>query len=227
MNIASKLNILAQVYKIYDEFAATRELACQKSCSHCCTVDITLTTLEGYQIIDSLKQTQRSDLIGKLVSQSKIKRFQPRLTTNQLADICAKGLEPPDDNTHVTGEMCSLLTQSLCPIYGLRPFSCRCLVSRYNCGERGYAEIDDFTLSVNTVFIQTIEHVDSTGCTGNMIDVMGVLWFSENRKAYENNFLECTKAGLICNHPLKALMIPPQHRTKMEPILQSLRKIRI
>ena len=43
-----------------------------------------------------------------------------------------------------------------------------------NCGETGSADIDDFTASVNTVFLQVIEHLDAEGCSGNLIDVLQI-----------------------------------------------------
>jgi Fe-S-cluster containining protein len=226
MNIASKLRILAQIYEIYDEFAAALDLACRKRCAHCCTNDVALTTLEGYRIIDSLDQTSTSDLLTAVSSQSKAKRFQPAVTTNQLAELCAKGIDPPDENENSARQICSLLKENLCSIYPLRPFGCRCMMSRHNCGGKGYAEIDDFILSVNTVFIQTIEHIDAIGCTGNLVDVVAALLLPENRLAYENGVPKCTTAGLIRNRPLKILMIPPEHRAKMQPILQCLRNIK-
>jgi hypothetical protein len=48
----------------------------------------------------------------------------------------------------------------------------------------------------------------------------------ENRQAYENKTLRCSAVGLIANQSLNILMIPPEHRTKMEPILKSLHEIR-
>ena len=82
-------------------------------------------------------------------------------------------------------------------------------------------------LSVNTVFLQSIEHLDADGCTGNLLDMLGVMASEKNRRYYENNSFRCSNVGLIPNQPLKVLMIPPEHRTRMQPILQSLREIRI
>jgi hypothetical protein len=99
-------------------------------------------------------------------------------------------------------------------------------VSRSDCGEKGYADMDDFVLSVNTLFLQAIEHLDAKGCSGNLIDVLEVMASKKNRQAYENNTLKCGAAGLIANQSLKILMIPPEHREKMEPLLKSLREVR-
>jgi hypothetical protein len=49
----------------------------------------------------------------------------------------------------------------------------------------------------------------------------------ENRKAYAKDRLRCETNGLIVNWSLKVLMIPPEHRTKMAPILEELRQIQI
>jgi hypothetical protein len=226
MDLSSKLSVLDRITAIYDEFAASLELACRKHCAHCCTTGVTLTTVEGYKIIKKLESGGNTQWIEKIEVASKQPHFQPEITTNQLANMCAEGIEPPaEENTGWNA--CPLLKDELCPFYTVRPFACRCLVSRQDCGKEGYAEIDDFVLSVNTVFLQTIEHIDADGCTANLIDMLGMMASKVNLHHYENNTLKCSNAGLISNQPLRVLMIPPQHRTKMEPILQSLRKIRI
>jgi hypothetical protein len=45
---------------------------------------------------------------------------------------------------------------------------------------------DDFVLSVTTIFLQTIEHMDANGCSGNLLHMLGVLAVEENRQAYED-----------------------------------------
>ena len=227
MDIENRLAALGRIYDIYDEFAATLDLACKKACAHCCTSNVTLTTLEGYKIIRSLLSASKTDLITEVQTTLDPNRFQPDLTTNQLAELCAGGVEPPDETDATASQVCFQLADSLCSIYELRPFGCRCLVSRTNCGATGYAEIDDFVLSVNTVFLQTIEHVDADGCTGNLVDVLRVISSLDNRAAYENGTLNCETSGLISNHPLTALMVPPQHRRRIEPTLQKLRQINL
>ncbi len=86
--------------------------------------------------------------------------------------------------------------------------------------------MDDFVLSVNTVFLQTIEHVDAGGCSGNLVDVLQAMSDEKNRAAYRSGALHCSANKLIPNQPLEVLMIPPEHQTKMEPILQELREIK-
>ena len=227
MGIDSKLKILEQIYTIYDRFAASLDLACKKYCDHCCTSGVTLTTLEGYKIIDRLTSDTDTDIIQKIHSASEIKRLRPQITTNRLAQLCAAGVDPPEEVDNLDLQACPLLLDHQCPIYELRPYGCRCLVSRHNCGEKGYAEIDDFVLSVNTVFLQSIEHVDAGGCSCNLVDILQAMSVEQNREAYSNSALHCSANKLIPNQPLEVLMIPPEHRTRMEPILQELRQITI
>lgn len=225
MNLKRKLTALGQIYAIYDHFVSGLELACKRGCAHCCTTSVTLTTIEGYKIITQLLSKNDTDWTVKIRQACEQDHFQPQMTTNQFAQMCAAGLDPPEEKQpkHHT---CPFLSDDLCPIYTLRPFGCRCLVSRHDCGRHDYADIDDFVLSVNTVLLQTIEHLDADGCSGNMLDVLEVMAGQENRQAYQEGKLNCASTGLIKNQSLKILMIPPEHRTRMEPILQSLRDIR-
>jgi Fe-S-cluster containining protein len=225
--IAKKLEALNRVYKIYDAFHATLGLACREKCTHCCTTNVTMTTLEGYKIIDDLVTAGRTGVIDGLMKIVQKTRFQPLLTTNRMAELCAADAKVPQEGTTDQWQDCSLLNDSLCTIYDLRPFGCRCFVSRQNCGETGYADIDDFTASVNTVFLQVIEHLDAEGCSGNLIDVLQFLASDVRRQAYANGDLKCEDNGLIVNWELTVLMIPPEHRDRIEPILQQLREIKL
>ena len=226
MNLSSKLAVLDRIYAIYDEFTVSLDLACRKHCAHCCTTSVTLTTIEGYKTFKKMASEGDTRWIEKIEQASKKPHFQLKITTNQLADMCAEGIEPPVEE-NIGWDTCPFLTDDLCPLYTVRPFGCRCLASRHDCGKAGYAEIDDFVLSVNTLFLQTIEHMDADGCSGNLLDMLGVMALKENRQAYAEGKLNCLPAGLITNQSLKVLMIPPEHRTKMEPILNSLREVRI
>ena len=227
MKIKSKLEALNRVFEIYDGFSSTLDLACKEKCAHCCTTSVTMTTLEGYKIVSDLFASGRLDVIDRLKEIEEMPRFQPLLTTNRMAELCAADAKVPEEETADEWQDCSLLTDSLCTIYDLRPFGCRCFVSRQNCGETGYADIEDFTASVNTVFLQVIEHLDAEGCSGNLINVLQFMVADDNRQAYVKDKLNCEDCGLIVNWKLEVLMIPPEHREGIEPILQQLRKINL
>ena len=222
-----KIAALDQIYAAYDRFCANLEVACKKHCAHCCTANVTLTTLEGYKIVDHLVAAGKLDIIDGLKHLAATTRYRPQISTNRLAELYAAEAKVPEEEMATEWKECSLLAKDLCAIYDLRPFGCRCFVSRQNCAEKGYADIDEFTASMNTVFLQTIEHLDADGCSGNLIDVLQVMASGDNRRAYAEDRLKCETKGLIVNWQLKVLMIPPEHRTEMEPILQELRNIKL
>ena len=60
MALAKKLEALNRVYEIYDAFSSTLDLACKEKCAHCCTTNVTMTTLEGYKIVDDLIATGKT-----------------------------------------------------------------------------------------------------------------------------------------------------------------------
>jgi Fe-S-cluster containining protein len=225
--LAKRLAALNLIYAAYDDFTKTLDIACKKHCAHCCTTNVTLTTLEGYRILDGLVAGDQAKALETIRTAPGGKHIQPKMTFNQLAALCANGIEPPKEEAAAAWQPCRFLIENQCLFYELRPFACRCLVSRHNCGRTGFAEVDDFVLSVHTVFIQIIEHVDRQGCSGNLMDILKVMVSAEHRRAYAENSFDCSQAGLIANHPLRALMIPPEHRLQMEPILDRLRSIRL
>jgi Fe-S-cluster containining protein len=227
MRTLTKLKALDRIYAEYDRFSNSLDMACKKYCAHCCTSNVTLTTLEGYKIVDHLTAAGKLDIIDELVIGAATTRYQPQISTNRLAELYAAEAKVPEEEMADQWQECSLLEKNACAIYDLRPFGCRCFISRKNCAETGFADTDEFTASVNTVFLQTIEHLDADGCSGNLIDVLQVMASGDNRQAYAENCLKCEANGLIVNWSLKVLMIPPEHRTKMEPILQGLRNIKL
>lgn len=227
MEIDRKLKALDRIYAAYAEFTRAQETACKTRCHRCCTTHVTLTTLEAYKICETLPPGEREKLFRRLRAASGLKRFHPALTTNALAELCAADEDLPAENEAAGDEKCPLLSEDLCSIYALRPFNCRCFISRTPCAETGCADVEDFVLSVNTLFLQTIEHVDADGCSGNLLDVLEVLASEEKRAAWAEGRLLCTENGLIANRPMPVLMVPPEHRGRIEPILRQLRAIRV
>ena len=227
MDIHAKLAVLKRIYDIYDDFIGDREIACEKRCARCCTGNVTLTTLEGYAIAAHLLPGGKADLLEKLKKGLTDSRFRPKLTTNRLAELCAEGEDFKEDDADPSGTACPLLNSDECPVYAVRPFICRCMVSTTDCRKTGYADVDPFVVSVNTLFLQTIEHVDSAGFSGNLCDVLLFLAPEDNRRRYGENTLGVSGTELVSNHPMKILMIPPEHRERMTPILRALRDIRV
>ena len=132
MTIEQKLDLLNRIYGIYDAFARSLDAACRKFCAHCCTSNVTLTTLEGYKIVDHLIATGRFGIIDRLKHIAAATRYQPQISTNRLAELYAAGAKVPEEDMADQWEECSLLEKNACSIYDLRPFGCRCFISRKN-----------------------------------------------------------------------------------------------
>ncbi len=222
MNFEKKLFVLERIYKIYDNFTKGLDVACKKHCANCCTRNVTMTTLEGYKIADFLELRGKTDLYEKIQKALYKKRFLPEITINMLADLCLQGKDIPDEESDARWGACPLLINNECPIYQVRPFGCRCFVSTSNCMENGYAEVDPFVLAVNSIFLQYIEHVDKDGCFGNLTDVLLFMQNEESRKLFEKGILKCEDTRMIPNRPIKAFLIAPEHKARIEPILKAL-----
>lgn len=221
-----KINVLNQIYAVYDRFTASLDMACKKYCADCCTCNVSLTTLEAYPIAAHLMEKGGTHLLDRLASRSGLKRFAPKITTNQLALMCLQEKAIPEEESDPSWGRCPFLEQEACLIYGCRPFGCRCLLSSRKCGTAGCAEIPPFVLTVNTVFMQVIEHADRQGLTGNLIDLTLWMTVATHRREYEagNGFKE--GQGFIANRSMPCLMVPEAHREALKDILTALNRIR-
>jgi hypothetical protein len=227
VNLETKLYVLDQIYAIYENFVDGVSIACRKYCSQCCTGNVTLTTLEAYKFVDHVLSRRQSHLLDKLDAALQKKRFQPQATLNELASLCIEGKEIPEEESDSLCESCPFLTDRQCPIYQVRPFGCRCFISKHNCRDLGYAMVPPHVLTVNNIFLQYIEHVDCPGFCGNMADVLKWMASPENRDAYRLNILQNPRPGLLQNWPIRALMIPQEDRLRVKPILEALQAIQV
>lgn len=227
MELNTKLTILDRMVDIYDRFLVDFDLACEKYCAHCCTANVTMTTLEGYRIMAHLDAQGKADCLDAIAAKAHPGRFVPGVTINRMADICARDGDPPEEHLDPAAGPCPVLADAACPLYPVRPFGCRCMVSARNCGQTGFADMDPFILTVNDVFLQHLEHIDAQGYTGNFADVMQFLASAENREKYATGRLGSPPAGLQANQPVFVLMIPPEHRERIAPLLTAIRSIQV
>jgi hypothetical protein len=225
VKVARRLAVLDHLYAVYDRFCGTLDdLACRKYCDDCCSRNVTMTTLEGLYLLQGLEADRQEACLSALSHGDAESVFRPRYTTNQIAALCRDGQTPPEDAVDHDGSRCPLLADAACSLYALRPFGCRCMVSRHSCGPRGYADGDDWVLTVNTVFLQTIEHIDRPGCFGNLQDVLRALGTETRRSAYLEGRPPLGAAGLIPNQPAPMLMVPPEHLARMQPLLAEMQR---
>jgi Fe-S-cluster containining protein len=225
MQIPYKLNILARVYDLYDRFSAQFIFACVRGCCACCTQNVTITSLEGYRIVQHLVSSERTDLFQRLQPTAALERFQPTLTTNQLAALCLKRQDPPEENIDWPAAPCPFLSDKECLIYSERPFGCRCFSSTEKCNLTAHAEVDPFLLTANMLFMQFIEDIDHGGQFGNLTDVLLGLKGEVHRRQYEIDPNLNRSTGLCVNRRIPGLLIPSEHQTRIRPLLDQLKEI--
>lgn len=226
MDIENRCRRLKAIYAIYDEFTAGTERACRRHCACCCTCNVTGTTLEGWLIHQQLSSGTpgRGAIPEKLSKPAPEARFQPKLTINEMVAFCIQGKSLPAEHNDPGAGNCPLLAGDICSIYAVRPFGCRAMLSTVNCAAGAEAHMPPLILSVNNVIMQCIEALDRPGAAGNMIDILFFLADPVQRRAYENRQCRQWPRPLRSNQPFPALMIPPEHRAVMQPLLQSLKR---
>jgi hypothetical protein len=218
-----RLDALQRIYDIYHQVLAGCDLACQRGCDACCTANVTLTTLEALGVAGGLGDAAEK-VLAPLTAKPDPRRFRPQTSINTLAAMVLDGQDPPEEGADPEAGPCPLLRDRCCPIYPLRPFACRCMVSARPCDAAGYATIDDFLVSVNTVFQQTIEDLDAAGATGNLSDLLPLLSRHEFEETYGRGELDPAALKPAPNRRMPALMVPPEHRGRMAAIIERLRK---
>ena len=225
MHLPLRLNVLAHIYNLYDDVSSQFSFACVRGCCACCTQNVTITSLEGYRIVRHLAAMNQSDLFERLQPTTSQERFQPALTTNQIAALCIQHKDPPEERMDWLQAPCPFLSDNECLIYLERPFGCRCFSSTEKCDLTGHAEVDPFLFTVNMMFMQFIEDIDHDGQFGNMTDVLLSLKSEGHRKSYEIHPNLHRAPGLCVNHRIPGLLIPPEHQEKIQPLLNQLRAV--
>ena len=222
MNLEKRLIVLNKIYQLYNDAIKNLDVACKKYCAACCTPNVTMTTLEGYLIADHLIPNDQADMFETIQTRISNNRFKPKITINKIADLCRKGGDPPEEENKHSDKSCPVLKDNLCPIYEVRPFGCRCFISKYDCSKAGCAEVDSFVMTLNTLFLQFVEQIDFMGFSGNFADVLLLMASNEHRDNYKKNTLKHPGTDFISNLEIKVLMVPPEHREKVKPVLDAL-----
>jgi len=219
-----RLMLLQGMYAIHESFCATFPLACAKGCRLCCTANVTLTSLEARLIAAHWSAEIPGAPIDALAAVSG-QRFQPRLTINHIAELCVQGEDVPEEAADPAAGPCPLLKGDDCSIYAVRPFACRAMVSRGTCRQDGEADMPETILAANNMFMQYIEAMDHGGVFGNLTDLL-LLFCRTDADAVEAALQTAVRqAQLTANRPIPALMIPPECRPALQPLMDEIRQL--
>ena len=222
-DISMKLAVLETMYKIHDRILASYDLACAEGCSVCCTRNVSVTSLEAFFMLDNLDPDKRDNALARIQGQMDKKRLIPAITINRMADLCMNGYDLPEEECDPAWGACPLLEDGRCTVYSVRPFGCRCMVSSENCGLSGLADMDEFLVTVNNVFMQYLEHIDQGSTSANISDMLLALSDPHALSAYRiTGLFEINTPGFLSNQPISILMVPPEYRERINDILSEL-----
>jgi Fe-S-cluster containining protein len=218
--LSKKQPLLLFLYRTFDLYIKNNyHTACNRGCSSCCTQNVTLTTLEGYQVLKGLKKNESTRNLNCLAAPDP-SRFRPRFTINDLAFACLNREEPPDEETGSDLKVCLLLQDDFCSIYDDRPFACRSFVSQKACLLTGEAEVSPGLVSVIAACQQIIEHMDVNGHYGNIADIVRFLNSGNKKKYAGGNRLNA--ADLSPTKPIPGFLIPPDDAAEVRTFLSRL-----
>ena len=210
----SRRNTLSAIFALYEKWAKAYAFACRKGCATCCTQSVTMTTLEG-ELIHEYLTRQRPDL-RPLLETLPGNSPTPGTTTNQFAAACLRGEDAAEEAGGWDLTPCVFLREGSCTIYPVRSFMCRSFGSRVRCNEHGEAEVEPLFLTLNTVIMQCIEHLDQGRPWGNMNTILRQ---RAVRGVGGNN--EDSSPQLIAQ-PLPGLLLLPEEEAALRGQVQDL-----
>jgi Fe-S-cluster containining protein len=218
-----KLKALQAIYRIHGRLMDSFDLACRMGCSTCCTRNVALTSLEAYHLTSQLGDNGRKEALVRIHAHSSKQRLIPAITINTMATRCMNGEDLPEEHSDPAWGPCPLLEDGLCTIYPIRPFACRSMASQKDCSRSGMADMSDFMMTVNNVFMQYLEHLDQGGIYANLSDLLPLMALEEIRGTFlETGRLKPPSSSFLENRPVAILMVPPEHRQRITPILEEL-----
>ena len=217
------INTLEDIYALFDKAMAEFPFVCAKQCSDCCTCNVTATGLEIAYIQDRLGGKALDNIRVRLGRAGQSRRFRPLQTTNGFALACMEGRDADEEENDPSWGSCPLLEDGICTIYPVRPLGCRVMMSTTPCRKTGQANMPFLALTITTVFMQFLEHLDAGGVYGNFFDL---LEHAEKNALDYNQLPEKGKvSGTTQNLKIPALMIPPEHVAQTQGLVQALRRM--
>jgi Fe-S-cluster containining protein len=205
------IGTIKKIYQLYKKALADIDVVCREGCADCCTCNVIVTSLETAFLVRSLDSKELADVKQRMEEKFPGERYIPKMTTNQFACYCVSGQEIPEEENNPDWGKCPFLEEDRCTLYRVRPFGCRSMMSQVDCGKIGFAQVPPLALTITNIFLQYIEHLDYQGVSGNLSDMVA-LYLEKSE----------TPRGFIGNMKIKALLVPPEHRCAVAPLLKQM-----
>lgn len=221
-----KHKILHSIYTSFDNWCAETQSqpACSKGCSTCCSQNVTITALEGEDILRYILSKGMVDqFAAALLEADAISR--PKLTTNDFAKACLDGRDV-DPEIETSSGTCLFLADNICTIYPVRPFSCRLFISSTTCSPGSPAQVAGGHLEASTAVSQVIEHLGQKEYWGNMLDVLpAMLDIGEYREIagkFNQTLIIQARMRTLTAKPLPGFLLSEEEGPKVSRLLEKI-----
>jgi len=84
--------------------------------------------------------------------------------------------------------------------------------------------VETFTVTVGTIMMQRLEHVDRAGGFGNMVDLLLYMRRPENRQAFKNHETRGLRENFLPNTLATALLAGQGDKERLASILDDLNR---
>jgi Fe-S-cluster containining protein len=239
-----KIEFLFKIYEYHQEWLSRFPFACSKGCDVCCTNSVNLTRLEGEVVMavfdNSLTKNKEQNTVELKKSDDEIchppekdprninfwkniseetlvdelKPFSLTTTNSHAGDCLGHKINKIDSAGEWDLTPCVFVKNGICSIYELRPFSCRAFVSREKCQVGGAAIISPAFISMNTIVMQVIEHLDIGNSWGPLKSIL-------------SEIINGTKPGLPKSVALPGFVISDQEKKQLNKFLAGLFSLRV
>jgi Fe-S-cluster containining protein len=218
-----KEKILQTLYSEFEKWAAPLSFVCKKGCALCCTQNVTITALEGEQILQFIQREELNQWFADRIKESTT-TGPPLQTINEYAEACKNGIESDEPDFLCNSTPCPFLEENCCRIYPVRPFACRCFTSERVCDSGGTAIQPEYYIAAATAILQIIEHLGQNEYWGNMRDVLLALcdisrYQSIGRLLPDRALVISARIRTRKARPSPGLILTEEDRKKVAPLL--------
>jgi len=219
-----KTDILDIIYDRYDQWVRQFTVVCRPACRTCCTQNVTMTAVEGEEILDYARREGLGEWLGETLVNAAETEPSP-MTTNQFAAACLCGQET-ECTWPANRAPCPLLADDLCRIYEARPFVCRLFVSTRHCLTEGAATMPDGYAGVASAICQVIEHLGQRQYWGNMADVLLALLarpeYEDIARTVAPKKITEARAKLLVAEPLPGFLLDEREAALAAPLFNAI-----
>jgi Fe-S-cluster containining protein len=219
-----KTLVLHAIYDSFEKWSGNLTTACKKGCSSCCTQNVTITAIEGEEILRYARKQGKSNWIAERLSLPRT-YTKLRLSTNDFAKACLDGKDVTPE-THNDMAPCPFLEDNICMIYPVRPFGCRFFVSTVQCSTSQPAQMTDAYFEASMAVNQLIEHLGQKEYWGNMLDVLPALCdiseFKDIATSLDVSLSRQARLRTLTAKPLPGFLLSEQDGPEVTTLLETI-----